>query len=168
MYKDIERFVKNNTENKLFIISILIYIIWSIFVISSRIPFFDETNAWNIAANCNFFELFEVAKHEGHLILWYLIIKPFASMDIGFPYSMFVINWIISFASVIVLWLFAPFDKWLKMFVTFSMPIQMYTAYARCYSIGVFFLFIICAIYSKRFKHPFVNCTLKSGQLTNE
>ena len=144
----------------LFFATVLAYIIFSIVMISSRIPFFDEVNSWNIAANCNFSELLEVCKHEGHFMLWYLPIKPFASNNIGFPQALFAMNWLFAFAAVIVLWLKAPFNPWLKMFITFSLPIQMFTIYARCYAIGVLILFILCAMYKNRNNHPIIFSSL--------
>ena len=145
-----------NEKKGLFVFSILIYIVLSILIISSRIPFFDEINAWNIAANCSFLELFDVSRHEGHFVLWYLLIKPFASKDIGFPISIFAVNWIFAFLAVLILWFKSPFNSLIKMFITFSLPILMFSVYARCYAIGLFFLFIICSIYPIRIKHPII------------
>lgn len=142
-----------NSFNIIFVISIILYIALSFIVIKNRIPYFDEINAWNIASYCNFFELFEVSKHEGHFVLWYLLLKPFAQNNIGFPYLMFFLNWIFAFISVLILWIKSPFNSFIKIFITFSLPFQMYSVYARCYAIGVMLLFIICSLYKKRVMH---------------
>ncbi len=140
----------------LFFLAISVYIFWSINLITARIPFFDEVNAWNISANCNFFELLHVCKIEGHFLLWYLLIKPFSEHVICFPYAMYIINWLFAFAAVLVLWLKAPFHPLLKLFITFSLPVQMFTIYARCYSIGMLILFILCSLYHSRKQHPII------------
>ena len=55
----------------------------------------DEAQAWLIAKNCNLTELFGVMKYEGHFMLWYLILMPFAKL--GFPYfTMNIISCIIN------------------------------------------------------------------------
>ncbi|MBR3502293.1 MAG: hypothetical protein IKO06_05235, partial [Alphaproteobacteria bacterium] len=138
----------------LFILAISFYISYSVIVIQQRIPFFDEVNAWNISQNCSLSELFQITRHEGHFMLWYLLLKPFSVPNLFFPTSMFVINWIFAFSAVLLLWWKAPFNPWLKTFITFSLPLQMFTLYARCYALGTLVLFIICTIYPKRKKHP--------------
>ena len=156
---DKEKFFQNKYEylKKLFpVIVIIAYVFFTLYLIQQRIPFFDEINAWNIAQNCSLGELLQVSRHEGHFLLWYMLIKPFAQNNIGFPISMFIINWIIAFFAVLVLWLKAPFNSILKTFITFSLPIQMFSIYARCYSIGMLILFILCSLYKDRSKHPII------------
>ncbi len=149
--KNLKFFTQNNL---LFLFSIIGYIIFSGIVISRRVPFFDEINGWNISQNCSFTELFDVSRREGHFILWYLLLKPLSLNNIGFEWSMYVLNLFFAFSAVLFMWKKAPFNPWLKMFITFSLPIQMFSVYARCYAIGVLLMFIICAIYPQRKKRP--------------
>ena len=126
----------------------------SVKLLFSHIPFADEVNAWNIAAYVNFFDLFKVTKVEGHLLIWFLCLKPFAVNNLFYPYSMQLINWLFAFGAVILMWKFAPFNALTKFFITLSYPVMYHAMYARCYSAGLFFLFAAASIYPKRLKHP--------------
>ena len=138
----------------LFALSMIGYIAYCVVMIHQRIPFFDEVNAWNISQNCSFTELFAVSRREGHFILWYLLLKPLSLNNIGFLWSMYVLNWFFAFSAVLLLWKKAPFNPWLKVLITFSLPVQMFSVYARCYAIGMLALFAICALYPKRKESP--------------
>ena len=138
----------------LFALSMIGYIAYCAVVIPQKVPFCDEVNAWNISQNCSLTELFTVSRREGHFILWYLLLKPFSLGNIGFLWSMYVVNWVFAFSAVLLLWKKAPFNPWLKVFITFSLPVQMFSVYARCYAIGMLALFAICALYPKRKTSP--------------
>ena len=120
----------------------------------THVPFFDEVNAWNIAAYLKPSEIFEITRHEGHLFIWYFILKPFAQNDLWYPYSMQIINWLFAFGAILLLWYYSPFNTITKMFITFSLPLKVFYIHARCYSIGIFLLFLLCVLYKNRLKHP--------------
>ena len=151
------KFFNIDINRLLFLVSILLFVVFSVkicFLI--RIPWADEVNAWNIAAYVDFFDLFKVSKVEGHLFIWYALLMPFAKNNLFYPYSMFFVNWIFAFAAVIVMWKYSPFNSLTKFFVTFSYPVMFHAVFARCYSVGIFLLFLIASIYSKRLKHPLI------------
>lgn len=157
--------IKNICENKIFnnavmIISILVFAIFSLYKALNHIPFFDEINAWNISAYLKPSEIFEITRYEGHMFIWYFLIKPFAQNGIGFPTAMQLINWIFVIGSIIILWWKAPFNNIVKILITFSMPFRIFYLHARCYSIGIFLLFSLCALYKNRLKHPYLYATL--------
>ena len=142
----------NNYLNKY---SIIIFAISTFLICFSRTPFWDETHAFDIAC-LNVDKIFELASREGHTFLWYLILKPFSCIDF-YPYPMFIINWLFCLFAIFILWKRAPFSPIIKAFITFSCPFLLYFApVARCYSVGIFFLFLICAYYPFRFKRPFM------------
>ena len=140
----------------LFLLSISLFVLTSLTKLYNHIPWADEVNAWNIAAYVDFFDLFKLMKHEGHLFIWFTILMPFAKNNLFYPQYMLLINWLFMFLSVILMWRFAPFNSVIKTFLTFSMPFVVNAYLARCYSIGILFLFGIASLYSNRFKHPFI------------
>ena len=162
MFKDLFNTFESkvNINKLLFIISIMVYIILSLSRLYNHIPICDEIHAWNISAYLNLHEIFDLMKYEGHLFIWYLLIMPFAKNGLFFPYSMQLINWGFMFAAILVMWKYAPFNSWTKSFITFSLPVNIFSLYARCYSVGLFLLFCICALYPKRLKHPYIYALL--------
>ena len=74
---------------------------------------------------------------------------------------MLIINWLFCVGAIYVLWKKAPFSPFVKTLITFSTPFLYYFApVARCYSIGILLLFLICATYNERFKKPLLFATL--------
>ena len=93
---------------------------------------------------------------EGHFLIWYLCIMPFAKFPNLYPWAMDIVNWGFCFASLVILWKKAPFNNFIKLCITFSVPfLQIYSVYPRCYSIGILFLFIAMGMYKKRMENPY-------------
>ena len=132
MFKDLFNTFESkvNINKLLFIISIMVYIILSLSRLYNHIPICDEIHAWNISAYLNLHEIFDLMKYEGHLFIWYLLIMPFAKNGLFFPYSMQLINWGFMFAAILVMWKHAPFNSWTKSFITFSLPVNIFSLYA--------------------------------------
>lgn len=142
-------------KNKAFIISILLWCFITVVKIINHIPWFDEAHAWTIAEQLNLVELFDFMKIEGHTILWYVLLMPFAKLYLGYPYSMQFLNWVFCLIALIIFWKKAPFDNWVKVLVTFSYPfLTIYSAYARCYAVGIMLLFMLASFYGERLKKP--------------
>ena len=139
-------------------ISVLCIFLWCVVTlirVFNHFPWYDEVHAWTIAQDLNLIEIIKLMKYEGHTILWYLCLMPFAKFNIGYPYSMLLINWLFCFVAMLILWFKSPFNNWIKFFISFSFPFLGYLpVVARCYSIGIMFLFMLCALYKDRLKHP--------------
>ncbi len=95
---------KINSKNYIMIAALIIFCILTIPKLLNHIPWFDETHAWMQAKNMNFINWAEILREEGHFIIWYLLIMPFAKLKIWFPYSLQFINWIIYFLALIIMW----------------------------------------------------------------
>ena len=120
-----------------------------------KAPFWDEANAWMIAKSFNLFELFKIEKYDGHLFIWHTLLMPFSKNNLFYPYSMYILNWIFCILSMFIFWRFSPFKQIEKTLITFSFPFFWYFAQvARCYSIGLLFLFLILALWKERTKKP--------------
>ena len=139
--------------------SFFVFAIITLLIILYRVPFWDETHAFEIA-RLKLSEILALTRIEGHGALWYLIIKPFSSLKL-YPYSMLIINWLFCLGAIFILWEKAPFSPIVKTLITFSVPFLLYFApVARCYSIGILLLFIICSLYNIRFKKPLLFASL--------
>ena len=123
-----------------------------------RAPFWDEAHAWMVSKSFGFFQLFfNIEKHEGHLFLWHLILMPFSKNNLFYPYSMILLNWIFCVFALVVFWNKAPFSVLEKSLITFSYPFVWYFGIvARCYSIGILFLFLILSFWKERLKRPYL------------
>ena len=114
----------------------------------------DEAQSWLIAKNCNFFELLNQMKYEGHFLIWYLIIIPFAKL--GFPYvTGNIISAIITIISAWLILRYAPFKKYKKYLFIFSFPmIYLFPVIARCYCLMPLAIALIAIFYKNRKEKP--------------
>ena len=136
---------------------IFCYITFKNGVLTDRICWEDESHAWTIAKHTNILQLIDLMKVEGHFLLWYLCIMPFAKLDLWYPYPMLFLNWLFTVLALTVMWYKAPFNNLIKLCITFSAPfLSLYSIWARCYSIGIFFLFLAMAVYKERLKRPYL------------
>lgn len=125
-------------------------------IFSDRICWEDESHGWTIAGHTNIFQLIDLMKVEGHFLIWYLCIMPFAKLNLFYPYPMLIINWLFAVAALLVMWYSAPFNDFLKICITFSAPVfALYAVQGRCYSVGFLFLFLVMSIYKDRLNKPY-------------
>ena len=159
MYNVILKFknlVNNNFE---LLVSGFIFALFIVFsakwaFLSGRLGWEDESHFWIITKNCTIAQIFDLMKVEGHMMLWYLVVKPFTNLP--YPYPMQVLNWLFCLTAMIVMWKKAPFNYFIKILIVFC-PIffQIYSVHARCYSLGCLLLFLACAMYKERLNRPY-------------
>ena len=146
--------------NKTAIFCLILFSIITLIRIFNRVPWFDEAHAWTISEQLNYFDMLKYIKNEGHFFVWQTILYPFAKLHL-YPYSMQILNWLFCFVALIVMWWKAPFHNIIKVFITFSFPfLGCYGLIARCYSIGIMFLFILAALHENRLKYPKTYATI--------
>ena len=94
-------------------------------------------------------------KYEGHFLLWYIIILPFAKL--GFPYfSMNIVSWIITCISVWLILDKAPFKFYKKALLIFTLPLlYLYPVVSRCYCLIPLAIVLMCMFYKDRKEKPF-------------
>ena len=144
-------------KNKIFWICIIFWTLITFLRMLMHQPWLDESNVWMIAKNMEFGSILSSLKYEGHFLIWFFTIMPFAKFNLGYPYSMLFINWLFCFAAILILWLYSPINHWAKACISFSFPfLACYSVVARCYSIGIFFIFILLAMYKDKLKHPII------------
>lgn len=128
-----------------------VFALLTIFITLQREPFWDEAHSWMIAKSFNFFELLKIERHDGHLFIWHTLQMPFAKNNFYYPYPIYIMNWLFCMGALIIFWNKAPFSNLEKGLITFSFPFVCYfSCVARCYSIGLLFLFIILSLWKKR------------------
>ena len=143
------------------LILVFVFITLKSAVFSGRMGWEDEAHFWTMVKNCSIGEIFSLMKVEGHMLLWYLVVMPFAKIGLPYPYPMQVLNWIFCFGAILLIWKKSPFHPLVKMGITLSpVFLQLYGVHARCYSIGIFFLFFACALYKERLQKPYLYFTM--------
>ncbi len=116
----------------------------------------DEAQVWCIVRDLNPIDIFKTARIEGHPILWYLLILPFAKL--GFPViSMQIMSLLLVFSAVLFLLFKSPFSKFLKTIIVLSSGLlYFFPIVARNYALIPILIFLLADLYPKREKKPFL------------
>ncbi len=149
----IKQFLLFNKFNLLLLILWLMVVLFTMF---HHELWRDEAQAWCIVRDLNFIDICSAARTEGHPLLWYLILYPFAKF--GFPVEiMQVISLFFVFISIIFLLFKSPFNNFEKFIICFSSGLLYFLPIvARNYSLIPIFLFMLALIYQDRDKKPFL------------
>lgn len=120
----------------------------------------DEAQAWLVARDLNLFEMIGHIRTEGHPILWYLLIFPFAKLNFS-VLSMQLLNWFLALLGASYFVFKSPFNKFCK--VSFLMSAGMLywvSCVARSYSLFPILIFLLASFYPKRKTHPYLYAAL--------
>lgn len=146
---------KQNIEICIMIAVITIFCVITIPRLLNHVVWFDETHAWTVAKEINLFNIIQTVHNEGHLIIWFLILMPFAKLNLWFPYSLKFFNWIFYFLAILYMWKNAPFNILFKIIITFSwLSLFYFPIISRCYTIGILGIFILAGLYKDKIKRP--------------
>lgn len=93
-------------------------------------------------------------KYEGHFLLWYIILMPFAKL--GFPYyTTNIISWLITCLSVWLILDKAPFKFYKRVLLIFTFPlIYLFPIISRCYCLIPLAIVLMCIFYKDRKEKP--------------
>ncbi len=133
-----------------------IVLLLNLFLLLSHEPWRDEAQAWLIARDVTFPQLITVLSQEGHPILWYAILAPFARL--GFPYiTMGIISYVAIGTTLFFFILYSPFHTITKHIFAFS-PAVIYflPVIARSYCLCALLVILIAVSYHDRFEHPLI------------
>ena len=116
----------------------------------------DEGQVWLVVRDLNLAGIFDHVRVEGHPLLWYLLVLPFAKLKLS-VISMQILSFcFMTAATGIFLW-FAPFSKLSKICVLFSAGVvYSLTIISRSYSLIPLFVFLLAIFYEKQKKHPYI------------
>lgn len=150
-------FIKNNKFN---ILLLLVYIFALLCVVPLHELWRDETQAWCIARDLNLFDAYNMARVEGHPMLWYLILMPFAKLGCD-VFVMQIISALLVFLAVFFLLFKSQFNNFIKTITIFSVGMLYYLPIvARNYALIPLFLFLLAHLYKTRKQHPILYAVL--------
>ena len=137
--------------------NILIFVIWLailLFALFYHEIWRDEAQVWCIVRDLNLPEIFQTTRIEGHPMLWYLLVLPFAKL--GLPVeSMQMISFIFVAVSVLFMLFKAPFSLVQKILISFSAGMVYFLpVIARNYALIPILIFLLADIYPKREENP--------------
>lgn len=114
----------------------------------------DEAQAWLLARDCTIPELIDAMKYEGHFLLWYFILMPFAKA--GFPYfTTNIISWLIACIAVWLILRKAPFAFDKRVLLVFTFPLlYLYPVISRCYCLIPLAIVLMSIFYKNRKENP--------------
>jgi hypothetical protein len=118
-------------------------------------PWRDEMQAWLLARDSRTpLELIRNLAYEGHPGLWHLLLMPIARLSAS-PLGMQIASLVMGAATVWVVAALSPFTSTQKVLFAFGyFPLYEYTALSRSYGLGLLLLFLACALFRVRFRHP--------------
>ena len=114
----------------------------------------DEAQTWLLARDCTIPELIDAMKYEGHFLLWYFILMPFAKA--GFPYfTTNIISWLITCVAVWLILYKAPFDFDKRVLLIFTFPLlYLFPVVSRCYCLIPLATVLMSIFYKDRKEKP--------------
>src|SRR4030043_632381 len=150
-----EKITAKKTTFSIFALSIiLLYSAINIVLLLHHEPWEDEAHTWLVARDLNIISIFKQMAYDGTPALWYMLLVPFAKA--GLPYiSEFILHLVFAVAAMAIFVFYAPFSKVTKVLFIFSYYMAYeYSIIARSYGLSVFLIFLIAALYAKRFEYP--------------
>ena len=150
-------FFKSEKFNKIFNISLLvIFAILTFVTMINHELWRDEAQAWLVVRDLNLLGIIDHVKTEGHPLLWYAVLFPFAKMNVP-VFSMQVVSFLLSLAAAFVFLFYSPFNKFTKTAVLFSSGfVYWYSVISRSYSLIPVLIFLCAIFYPKRFERPYI------------
>ena len=132
----------------------VVYVVVIVVTARHHEMFRDEVRALSIAREGDSFLAMVRNLHEGHPVLWYLLLRA-AYNVFGSPLVLPVLSGIIAAAAVALMLRYSPLAPGQKALLSFGVFfIYEYSVMSRNYGLGVLILFIMAATYSWRFAHP--------------
>ena len=127
----------------------------------------DEVVPLSIAREMpSFSEVWRMVRHEGHPILWYVILR-YSYFVFGSTAVLPVASVLIAIAAIVVFVTQARLPLWLKaLFVFGYIPIFEYSVLARANGLAMLLLFAFCALYAARERYR-ISAALALGALAN-
>lgn len=146
------------TKNNLIknIVLILLYAILALIVILHHEIWEDEAQAWLVVRDLSLSGIFFHVRTEGHPLLWYILLTPFAKLHLP-VLSMQIINWFFITLGAGLFLFKAPFNTLCKISVLSSSAfLYWYSAFARSYCLIPLLIFAIAIFYKKQKEHPYI------------
>ncbi|NET01785.1 MAG: hypothetical protein F6K61_14670 [Sphaerospermopsis sp. SIO1G1] len=127
----------------------------------------DELNPWLIVKySQSFTDLINNISYEGHPVIWYFSLAVLMSI-IDNPIIMQLFHLGLAISSIIIIWLYSPFNYRQKFLFTFSyLPFYEFLLISRNYAYGMLLVFAVCVFFASR-KKTYILLSLLLGLLAN-
>lgn len=139
-------------------INILIFVLWCLFALIGLFHhelWRDETQVWCLVRDVNFFDLFAATRIEGHPMLWYLLVLPFAKLGLPVESMQFLSFALVGSAVALMLWK-SPFSNFEKFIVALSAGMVYFIpVISRNYALIPLAIFLIAYFYPRRSEKPY-------------
>ena len=142
-------------KDKFNLILFILYFVIALICVCYHEIWRDEAQVWLVARDLNLWGIFDHVRNEGHPLLWYLFVLPFAKS--GLPvFSMQLVSFaFMSLAAGVFLWT-SPFNRVVKTTVVLSAGFLYFlSVISRNYSIIPLFLFLMAYYYPQQKEKPY-------------
>lgn len=142
-------------KDKFNLILFILYFVIALICVCHHEIWRDEAQVWLVARDLNLWGIFDHVRNEGHPLLWYFLVFPFAKS--GLPvFSMQLVSFVfMSIAAGVFLWT-SPFNRVVKTTVIFSAGFLYFlTVISRNYSLIPLFLFLMAYYYPQQKEKPY-------------
>lgn len=144
--------------SKNFIINTILLVIYcaiTIFTVIHHEVWRDEAQVWLVARDLNLFEMIDHVRFEGHPIMWYLMVLPFAKAGLGVISMQFLSLFFMIAAAGVFLYK-SPFNVVTKITVLFSAGMVYWlSSISRSYSLIPLLVFLLAVFYPKQKEKPY-------------
>ncbi len=142
-------------KNRVNIIILAIWFIITFLCVLNHEIWRDEAQVWCLVRDLNIFELFNATRVEGHPMLWYLLVLPFAKFGISVESMQFLSIIFTGIAVAFLLWK-SPFSILQKILITFSAGMVYFLpVIARNYALMPLAIFLLAHFYNQRDEKPY-------------
>ena len=143
-------------ENGIKLFLLLAFMASQIYILVHHELWRDEAQAYILAANLSFGDVFKMLQVEGHPLLWFLIMKLCGSAHISALSIGILSVLMVSVAVALLLWKVEG-PLFMKLFVIFGAAFFYYNAViSRVYGLIALLLVLVLATYKKRFEKPII------------
>lgn len=118
-------------------------------------PWEDELQAWCIARDLSVPGIFHQMRYEGHFMLWFLLLKPFAAAGLSLT-SLNLVSVFLTAGAVIPFLMYRGFRLGFKIVILLSAPVLFwFPVVSRCYALIPPALCLLAGLYPVRLRHPY-------------
>lgn len=135
-------------------LSVLAALALNLWLMQFHEPMRDEAQSWLIARDTGPLSIFQVLSYEGHPVLWYYLLMPFAKL--GFPYGTCrAICQILTAGVILMLAYRSPFCIPMRVALVLSgLTLYRCASFGRSYTLLAFLTVWLCCRYGSRHEKP--------------
>lgn len=135
-------------------LSVLAALVLNLWLVQYHEPVRDEAQSWLIARDTGPLAIFQVLSYEGHPVLWYYLLMPFAKL--GFPYGTCrVLSQLLTAGVILTLAYRSPFCIPMRAALVLSgLTLYRCACFGRSYALLAFLTVRLCCRYGSRHEKP--------------